>query len=204
LRRIAAVAGAAAVAGGAVVAGVGWLGHGDHAAASAGPSAAPGSLVAGTGTAPTIASGSGGAGFPAASAPAARTDWSGVMAALDAARDGAFENADAAALDGVYLPGSPAGEADRRTLGQLVAAGAHASGLSLELTSVTVESQTSQRVVLLVRDALPGYDIVAVSGARRHVAGRGERSWIVTLSKVGGSWRIDTVTAAPGPSASAR
>lgn len=118
------------------------------------------------------------------------------MAALDAARGRAFEDVDPVLLDGVYLPGSPAGAADRRTLGQLVAAGEHARGLHPQLTSVYVDSQAPDRVVLRVSDTLPGYDVVAADGTSVHQPGRGERSWIVTLGSAGAAWRIDTVAPA--------
>jgi hypothetical protein len=179
-----------ALAAVAAVVGIAWGGHSDHASAAA---------VSARGSGPAVT----GSGPPSASATGAHTDWTRVLAALDAARDRAFEDGDAAVLDGVYLPGSTAGAADRRLLGQLVATGAHARGLHLQLTSVRLESRTSTRVVLRVSDTMPGYDVIGPAGSQ-HEAGRGTRSWIVTLGSTGGPWLIDTVAPAPQPPASVR
>lgn len=211
LRRVIAISGAVAIAGVAVVIGIGWAAHGRHSAdaASSPASAAAGASAPVSAPAPSGASASGPVavaglgGSPPASDLGDGTDWGRVMAALDAARDQAFETTDLALLDGVYLPGSPAGAADRRTLGQLVAAGEHASGLRPQLTSVGVYSRSPDRVVLRVSDTLPGYDVVAADGTSVHQPGRGERSWIVTLFGDGAVWRIETVAPATDPVKSA-
>ena len=224
MRTVIAISGAVAVVGVAVLIGIGWAAHGRHAAAAASspPVAvgAPRSAPAAVDPSASVASGAGvstpvtlspSAAGPSASGPAAvdgyvaappvsdlggSSDWKRVIAALDAARDQAFEDADPVLLDGVYLPGSPAGAADRRTLGHLVAAGEHARGLHPQLISVDVDARTPDRVVLRVSDTLPGYDVVAADGTSVHQPGRGERSWIVTLGSAGAAWRIATVAPA--------
>jgi serine/threonine protein kinase len=129
------------------------------------------------------------------------TDWVTIMAELDALRDQAFVDDDPAKLARVYLATSPAFAADRQALAALVALGGHAVGLRLHVASVAVTTRTPTRVVLDVRDVLPGYDIALPDGAVRHETGRGERRWAITLRQVGGAaagWRIETVAALPG------
>ena len=200
LRTVIAISGAVAVGGVAVLIGIGWAGHGRHAAAASSPASvdasAPRSAPAAVRPPASGVAVASHVGSPPASDLGDSTDWGSVMAALDAARDQAFEDADPVLLDGVYLPGSAAGAADRRTLGQLVAAGEHARGLQPQLTSVGVDSLGPDRVVLRVSDMLPGYDVVAADGTSVHQPGRSERSWIVTLGSAGSAWRIDTVAPA--------
>jgi hypothetical protein len=119
------------------------------------------------------------------------------MTALDKARDRAFADVDPDELAGVYVADSPALAADRETIGELTAAREHAQNLSLQLTSVTVKSQSARGVQLEVHDILPAYDLVRADGTAVHQPGRGSRTWIVTLRAVaaGGPWRIDTVAA---------
>jgi len=118
-----------------------------------------------------------------------------VLAALDTLRDDAFADLDADELDSVYVATSPALGLDRSTLADLAAAGEHARGLTLRLTSVSVRSQDATQVVLAVRDVLPGYDLVQADGTAIHQSGRGEQSWVVTLARASADrpWRIDTI-----------
>ncbi len=124
--------------------------------------------------------------------------WLRVMGALDAARDQAFADGDPDELSGVYVAGSPALAADRRTLAAMAGAGQRARYLSLKLMSVEVQAQTPTSVDLLVRDTLPPYEIVDADGGVRRQPGRGERGWLVTLrsASAGGSWRIASIDAA--------
>jgi len=135
---------------------------------------------------------------PSAAPPSSDPSWLRVMAALDAARDAAFADGDADELSGVYVAGSAALAADRRTLGLMADAGQRARGLALRLVSVEVRSHTPTSVELTVRDTLPPYDIVDADGQLRRQPGRGEREWVVGLraAAAGGSWRIATIDAA--------
>ncbi|HEX7105343.1 MAG TPA: protein kinase, partial [Acidothermaceae bacterium] len=154
-----------------------WAAHERPAAASARPTAS---------------------GQPTAAPPSSDTSWLRVMAALDAARDGAFADGDVDELSGVYVAGSAALAADRRTLDQMADAGQRARGLALRLVSVEVRSQTPTSVELAVRDTLPPYEIVDADGQVRRQPGRGEREWVVGLraTTAGGSWQIATIDAA--------
>jgi hypothetical protein len=164
------------IAAAALVA-VAWTAHERPAAASARPTAS---------------------GQPTVPPSSSDMSWLRVMAALDAARDGAFADGDVDELSGVYVAGSAALAADRRTLDQMADAGQRARGLALRLVSVEVRSQTPTSVELAVRDTLPPYEIVDADGQVRRQPGRGEREWVVGLraTTAGGSWRIATIDAA--------
>jgi len=174
---------------GAVFAGVGWASHERSASASVEPAAGP------SGVAPSFANSP--AATTSSAAVAGNQQWARVLAALDDARDRALTDVDPDELGSVYVASSPALAADRETMRELVVAGEHARGLDLRLTSVTVRSQSPTAVVLDVRDVLPAYDLVRADGSADHQAGRGERSWLVTLraQQAGAPWRIDTIGA---------
>lgn len=127
--------------------------------------------------------------------------WAARLVELDRLRDQAFTDDDPKLLQRVYLPTSPALAADRATLGQLVAAGEHADGLAIRVLSVSVVSENAELAELSVRDVLPGYRLVRADGTIQQVAGRGERSWLVTLRPLRGGtasakdWVIDTIEA---------
>lgn len=182
---------------GAVVMGVSWAAHGRPAAASAPVVTAAGAIA----VASTAASESGPAAAAASTTAQPRVAgdqrWAQVLTALDRLRDNAFVDVNAGELGSVYLPDSPALDADLESLHELQAAHQHADGLSLQLTSVVVRSQSSTAVVLAVIDMLPAYDLVRADGTAVHQAGRGERAWVVTLrtQASGGPWRIDTISA---------
>jgi hypothetical protein len=179
---------AAGLLAAAVLVGVGWAAHDRPAAASAQPTGAQPTGAQPTGAQPTGAQPSSG---PASS----DTAWLRVMAALDEARDQAFADGDPDELAGVYVAGSAALDADRRTLVAMAGSGERARGLSLNLVSVELESQTPTSARLRVRDTLPPYEIVGADGVVQRQPGRGERGWLVTLrsTAAGGPWRIASI-----------
>jgi hypothetical protein len=186
---------AAGLLAAAAAVGVGWASHQRSAAASAEPVAGS-ALPSGAG--PQVAA-SASASAPSSASVSAAGDpqWVRVMSALDHARDQAFLDGDPAELDGVYVANSAALAADEKTLAALVSAGERARGLALRLTGVVVKSQTGTDVELEVRDVLPGYDLARSDGTVVHQAGRGERTWVVTLRATApdAPWRIDTIAA---------
>lgn len=203
-RRVVTIFAAIVLLAAAVVVGVAWAAHGRPAAASA-----PGTGVDNASAspvpvpAPAAASTASAAASPAQSAQSAQPSvsgdqrWAAVLGALDRLRDNAFADLDPGELGSVYLPTSPALQADRRSLEELQAAHERARGLALRLTSVVVRSQTTTEVVLAIDDVLPAYDLVGADGAAVRRPGRGERAWIVTLraQAAGEPWRIDTISA---------
>jgi hypothetical protein len=167
-RRLALPLLAAGLLAAAVFVGVAWAAHDRPAAASA---------------------------QPAGALPSSDTAWLRVLTALDKARDRAFADGDPDELAGVYVAGSAALAADRRTLLAMADSGERARELSLTLVSVELQTQTPTSVQLHVRDTLPPYEIVDADGVMQRQPGRGERDWLVTLraSAAGGPWRIASI-----------
>jgi hypothetical protein len=120
--------------------------------------------------------------------------WIGVLTALDRERDGAFEAADAARLDRVYVAGSDAAATDRAALATLHADGMRSVGLALTVRDVRLVTQSARTAVLRVTDELPAYRIVAADGTTvRTQTGRGATTWLITLAKQSQGWRIATI-----------
>lgn len=167
-----------------LVVGLVWAGS------SSGPKAA-GVLERSAEPGPPAAAARDDAATPAAQASSAPATWTGVLRALDAARSRAFGTADAAALEGVYAPNSPALRRDRRLLARMVAAGARVRGLRLEIQSVQLSSVEAGRAVLTVLDVMPPYEVVTQDGRRvaRH-GGRPRSRWQVTLVRGDAGWRV--------------
>lgn len=135
---------------------------------------------------------------PAPSAPAAATvDWLAVLAGLDARRDAALVDLDAAALAEVYAAGSTPMALDAASIRSLAAVAAHAQGLRLQVQSVRMVRRTPSRVTLRVVDRLPAYDVVSADGRvlERRPA-RGPVAWRVELVPARQGWRIAAVTRA--------
>ena len=203
VRRAAAVAAAAGLLGGAIAVGVGWAGHDHNASAStvvaagAVPSEVAGASAVASPSPPAV---SRSAGSPSAGPPSSSgvPNWTAVLAGLDTMRDAAFADGDASQLDAVYVAGSAVLATDRATLTQLVMAGQRARGLHLQLVSVQAASASPTNVTLVVHDTLSAYDLVSADGAVQHVAGRGERGWIVMLRRETPSdqWHIASIGAA--------
>jgi hypothetical protein len=85
---------------------------------------------------------------------------------------------------------------DQRRLRELIRAGLRAQGLHLRARSVSLRSRSPTRPVLRVTDVLEPYELRSPDGTlveRR--PGRGAVSWLVTLSREAGRWRIYDVVA---------
>jgi len=139
---------------------------------------------------------------------APRQDWAATLASFDAARSAAFGQADAAALEDVYVEGSAPLAADTALLTSHARAGHRVADLHLLVVAATPVSANDADVVLDVVDRLLPY--TSVDGRGRVVQrwpGRGERRWRITLRRTGGTtepdsppaWRIAAVTTAPAP-----
>jgi hypothetical protein len=175
LRRL--VLPAALAAAVVVVALLGWSSarHSRNADAALQPAAAAGS------TAP-------------ASSPAAAAVWQVVLASLDRARGEVF--AGIRPVADVDADGGNAYAADSADLAQLRARGLRAEGLLPQLVAVEpaagVTNEASE-AVLSVTDTLPAYRLVDAARRTTSVAGRGSRTWQVTLTKTAAGWRIRDV-----------
>lgn len=120
--------------------------------------------------------------------------WTVVVAQLDKLRTSAFANGDATPLAAVYAPGAEAYVTDKATVSSLASRGLRARGFQATVERVTVEAGTSTTEKLRVVDRLSGYALVDAAGK---VVGRGAprppRPFTMELTKVSGSWRIETI-----------
>ena len=207
--RIAAAGLALLLLGGAIAGGIGWAAH-DHRALAT-PASAPEvqaaalTRAASSASAPAAAVSSAASTAATAAAAAgagAGTDWVAVLTALDRERDQAFTTGDPTVLAEVYEADSSALATDVARLRQLAATGRLARGLQLHINSVVALTQTPTEVTLRVHDTLDSYQLVSsgANAASLPVAGRGDRTWLVTLHAQAGdrssaAWRIASITA---------
>jgi hypothetical protein len=115
--------------------------------------------------------------------------------ALDRVRSAAFARGDEGALLRVYLPGSPAAEADTAALLALERTGLRAVGLRHVVASVRILARTEVRARVLLADRMPGYRLVDRRGTvLRKVPPRGVRTFRVDLVATRDGWRIQAVS----------
>jgi hypothetical protein len=140
---------------------------------------------------------------PAASAtpgPAASgMSWPGVLAALDAARAKAFAAPGTIAISTFDAAGSEALRYDTAAVASLRTGAAHATGLRMLVSTVSVKQQSAREVTLSVTDSRSAY---VVRGAQQQVlsqvAARAPAEHLVVLRSAGeDQWRIAEVKAAP-------
>jgi hypothetical protein len=218
-RRGAAVVGATVAVALAAVTGIAWAGAGPATSpgqdvgsarsqqvartASANPTspagATGGRTPEGRSTSPSPRSTNGSTDGPAPAAGAERPTehpWSARLRALDGARASAFAAGDVDALPQVYATGSPALRRDRRAMERLAAAGLRAARVRLRAVEVRVVSSAEGEVRLVVTDVLGAYRLVDADTGRvvERRPGRGPASWLLTLTREAGGWRIWDVT----------
>lgn len=136
--------------------------------------------------------------WPTGSGPSAATgpddSYVRVLEGLDARRAAAFATGEVSQLRLVYVDGAPALTEDLRVLRAYVRQGRRVAGLRHEVRSVTLLAESADEVRLRVLDVVPPFRVVDGAGraVERH-AGRAERSWNLTLRRVGGRWRVAEV-----------
>jgi hypothetical protein len=131
-----------------------------------------------------------------AATPSTSAEWRSVLAALDERRARAYEAADVALIDSVYVAG-----ADQRKDHALVAGLARDKqrvvGLHLDYRDVRVLTSSADAATLDVVDQLPPYRQVDASGALvKAYPGRGAKRWVITLQRAAGQWRIGAIAKA--------
>lgn len=137
---------------------------------------------------------------PVAASPSPAADWKAVLEGLDAGRASAFAAGDLALLREVWLPGSAGLAADTALLQDLGDRGQTAHGLRHEVRSVEVLEVAGDSARLHVVDVLAAYEIRDAAGdVVSDAAGRGERPFLVELSRTPAGWRLADVT--PDPAA---
>ncbi len=183
---------------------VGVLGGGASTAASTGDAESPG-------TATSVASGraTSGAGTPdpSGSLPTATavstppgtdwpTPWLDVLRALDRKRSTVFRTGDVSGLDAIYVPGSVPWKADKDLLASYRTQRLRIEGLTMEIRSLVIESELTDRAILQVVDRLVSGAAVDPAGRRTTFPrGRPVARRIVLQADAPGAWRIAEVTA---------
>jgi hypothetical protein len=126
------------------------------------------------------------------------TDWAAIVVALDQARAAAFGTADVTLLERVYEPGSRLLRADAAALADLRARHATARGLAHRVLAVRPTSVSTDRVQLVVTEALSAYTLVDVRGhvLERHTAGPALRLTVQLVRNARG-WRVAGIERAP-------
>jgi hypothetical protein len=133
----------------------------------------------------------GAAASEAARKPASPGEWRTVVAALYAARAGAFSSGSSQALDDVYTERSPLRAADAARIADLRSAGSQLRGFAPEVVEVRTATVARNRAELLLVDRWPAYRVVA-GGVVQEVPARGDRVVALVLVRADGGWRIDS------------
>ena len=126
------------------------------------------------------------------------TDWSAVLASLDAGRSRALAGGSLSDLATFVSKGSPAWTADAALVHRIVASSAHLEGGALVVLEVRPVSTSITSTVLLVRDRREPYRVTGANGSQVRPA-RGERWWRVRLVSSPSGWLIASSAAIAAP-----
>ncbi|SDE93967.1 Serine/threonine protein kinase [Blastococcus fimeti] len=169
-----------------VLALTGWL------AVRGGSDAGPGTSVAAA-TAPAAPRSTTPAAAPAE--PVTAAEWAAAVDRLYGQRAEAFASASVAALAGVWVGGSPQGEADAAHARTLDAAGERLRGFAPTVTDVQVASLAPDRAELLLTDGWAAYEVVPAGDpagpALRTEPARAPAPARVVLVRTPEGWRIE-------------
>jgi hypothetical protein len=130
-------------------------------------------------------------GAPVGSVPKAWAPAADVLRAWDRSRARAYARADAAALRGLYTPGSGAGVADLRLIRRYRSRGYRVVGMRMQLLSLDVLDRRADRWRVAVTDRLDS--AVAVGHGQRLTLPRDRASAITLQRGEDGSWRVAAV-----------
>jgi len=131
---------------------------------------------------------------PAPVAAEADTDWSRVVAELDAARSRALASADPALLNEVYLPGSAAATADTAVIDGLADNGWRVLDGRHDVVSVQVLEQSGGSTTVAVVDTLAARPVVDSAGRQvAATAARGEQRRVLVLDATDAGYRISAI-----------
>jgi hypothetical protein len=135
--------------------------------------------------------------FAGPPAQAAAAHWSGVLSSLDLARAKAFAAPGTIAISEFDAAGSGAFRYDQAAVASLRSQRAHANGLRMVLTAVTVRRQSAGEVTLVVTDTRSAYQVLdAKQLILSRVPARASARHVIVLRSTGpGGWRIAEVNA---------
>jgi hypothetical protein len=121
--------------------------------------------------------------------------WQSELEALNDARAAAFENADEGALALVYAAGGSALAQDTEKMRQMVALGAHATGLGSVIESLEIVEEGSERTVLRVTDRQEPYSFLAADGTvLSEQPAKPAQTREINLVNTPDGWRIAQIT----------
>ena len=171
-----------------VLALTGWL------AVRGGSGGGPGTSVAAA-TVPAVPRSSTPAPAPAAAEPVSAPEWADLVGRLYGQRAEAFASASVDPLAGVWVGGSPQGEADAAHARALAAAGERLRGFAPTVTDVQIASLAPDRAELLLIDGWAGYEVVPAGDpagpALRTGPARAPAPARVVLVRSPEGWRIE-------------
>lgn len=132
---------------------------------------------------------------PPPAEPGTAEEWARVLAGLYALRAEAFTTASTEPLAGVWVDGSPQGDADAAHARALAEAGERLRGFAPTVADVSIGSVVPDRAELRLTDAWGAYDVVAAADpagpALRSAPARPATPVRVVLSRTPDGWRIE-------------
>ena len=118
-------------------------------------------------------------------------EWTTIVRGLVGLRAKAFERADPAIVDMIFIAGSPAAETDTSLITALRDRGQHAEHYRLRVTSASVASQSVDQVRLHAVTQQRAYTVVSSDGTRLRTAAKAPIEADIILRKADdGYWRI--------------
>jgi hypothetical protein len=118
-----------------------------------------------------------------------------VLKALDVQRSSAFRRVDDSALDAVYVRGSVPWKADKKLLATYRKQRLRIEGLTMEIRSLVIELDDTNRAVLQVVDRLASGTAIDDAGRRTTLPpGKPTPRRITLEAHTPGTWRIAEIT----------
>lgn len=127
-----------------------------------------------------------------------------ILHAWDVRRAGAWAAGDVRALGELYTEASEAGRRDRAMLRRWVDRGLHVREMRVQVIGAQARVHTNEQLILVVTDRLAQAEAVGAARAGvRHLLPQDTAStWTVSLRKIAGEWRVESVRAQASPAAS--
>ncbi|MCR1783196.1 hypothetical protein KVF89_11685 [Nocardioides carbamazepini] len=114
-----------------------------------------------------------------------------VLRDWDRARSRAWEEADPAALRGLYAPGAAAGARDVAMLRAWLRRGLRVEGMAMQVLAVELRRRTDHRIVLVVTDRLAGaVGVRSLSGERTALPRDGPTTRRLEFVRDGSRWLL--------------
>lgn len=127
-----------------------------------------------------------------------------ILRAWDVRRAEVWAAGDPSALGELYTEDSAAGLRDRAMLHSWVDRGLRIREMQMQVIASRLRLRTNEQIVLVVTDRLARSEATRAAGAgvRQRLPQDTASTWIVSLRKVAGEWRVASVQAQASPVAS--